>query len=154
MKSPTTRITIDIDSHVPNPRMRAIKAYHGLQNAGAYDVTVATSSSGEGYHLVGHFESRVPLDEQFDIRRNLNDDPNRIKMDEQRAARGLPINTMWTEKAGNEGTRTEFTTIWDAIDYVDQNARTDAERVHGLANNGHRAVKDAEIPHLKQSTGV
>lgn len=148
MNAPTTRITIDIDSHVQNPRLRLLRATNGLQRAGATDVEVATSTSGTGFHVVGFFDEHVPLETQFQIRRNLNDDPNRIQMDRQRALRGLPINTMWTTKDGNEGERQVFDTVDDAIEYAETNVRTDKQRLNSIQNRGHKAIQDGQIPKM------
>jgi hypothetical protein len=153
VKSPATRITIDIDSHVQNPRLRLLRAVHGLEQVGAYHTEVATSSSGKGFHVVGHFDDRIPLDEQFRIRENLNDDPNRIKMDRQRAEKGLPINTMWHSKGGNEGERTVYDTVDDAIDAADAATRTYKERLNGIQNHGHKAVTDAHIDRMPTNMG-
>lgn len=153
MKSPATRITVDIDSHVPNPRLRLLRAVHGLEQVGAYYTEVATSSSGTGFHVVGHFDDRISVQDQLSIRRNLNDDPNRIKMDRQRAKRGLPIDTNWTSKDGNDGTRTVYDTVDDAIDAADAATRTYKERLNGMANRGHKAVKDAQIDRMSTIKG-
>lgn len=145
MKSPATRITVDLDSHVQNTRLRLLRAVSGLEQAGAYDTRVACSSSGTGYHVVGFFDDRIPAEQQLRIRENLNDDPNRLKMDRQRAERGLPINTMWTHKDGNEGERTVYDTVDDAIFAADAASRTYKERLNGMQNHGHKAVNDGHI---------
>lgn len=147
-----SRITIDIDSHVRTPRLRVLRAVSGLRQAGADDVEVAVSSSGEGFHIVGYFEQHVPTEQQLRIRENLNDDPNRIQMDRQRAERGLPINTMWGKKGSNEGERYVFETPEDALAHVEATSRSDYERAHGLANHGRKSVTDMEIPHTKGVT--
>lgn len=149
-----SRITIDIDSYVSNPRLRVQRAYHGLHNAGAADVEVAISSSEAGYHVVGYFEQPVSLVDQFAIRENLNDDPNRLKMDRQRAARGLPINTTWSHKAGNEGERTVYTGLEEALRHMERTRQTDYTRMKTLQNHGRKALRDTEIPHTKAISGT
>lgn len=154
MTAPQTRITIDIDSHVQTPRLRLLRAVTGLQREGAYHTHVATSTSGTGFHVVGFFEERIAVQRQLDIRRNLNDDPNRIRMDEQRAERGLPINTMWTNKAGNDGERIKFDTVDDAIAYSRTQATTHHERMGEIANDGHKAIVDQITPKMSHIEGI
>lgn len=151
MKPPATRVTIDVDSHVSNPRLRLLRAVHGLEQAGAYYTEVATSSSGTGFHVVGYFDERIPVQEQLTMRENLNDDKNRIDMDRQRASKGLPINTMWGSKAGNEGERTVYDTVDDAINAADAATRTYKERLNGIQNNGHKAIIDAQIDRMPKN---
>lgn len=149
MTSPASRVTVDIDSHVPNTRLRLLRAVNGLQDAGAYDTEVATSSSGTGFHVVGYFDEHVPVREQLRMRANLNDDPNRLQADRQRAARGLPINTMWTSKGGNEGERTVHDTVDDAIAHKDAHTRSDTDRMRDIQNKGHKARIDGHTPALR-----
>lgn len=154
MTVPQSRITIDIDSHVPNLRIRLLRAKSGLKRAGAYEVEAAVSSSGRGFHLTGYFDERIPLETQFRIRENLNDDPNRIKMDRQRAERGLPINTMWTKKHGNDGERQTFETIEDALAHVERTQVDPHTRMNKIQNNGHKAIIDAEIPKMSNISAI
>jgi len=148
-----SRVTIDIDSYVRSPRTRVLRAYHGLQQAGADDVEVAVSSSGGGFHLVGYFAEPLATETKLRIRENLGDDPKRIHMDRQRAARGLPTQTMWSEKGGNEGQRQVFDTPEDALTHVEATGRTAHQRAKAIQNYGHRALKDDQIPHLKGVSG-
>lgn len=147
-----SRVSVDIDSHVPNARLRVLRAYHHLQNMDAERVYVAVSSSQQGYHVEGLFDFHIPVHRRLEIRENLNDDPNRLRMDYQRAARGLPIGTMWREKGSNDGERREFETPNGAIDYVETTQYGWDSRARSLQNNGHTAVRDAEVPHTKGVT--
>lgn len=140
-----SRVTIDIDSHVPATRVRVLRAVYGLRDAGAAEVDIAVSSSGEGYHIVGWFDEYLDPEAKRTLRKDLNDDGNRERMDEQRGPRGLPENTMWTEKDGNEGERQTFTTVEDALRHVARTSRTDHERARSLANHGRKAARDCEI---------
>lgn len=152
-QAPISTISVDIDAYKRNVRLRVLRAESGLEQAGAYETLVAVSSSGEGFHVVGYFDEHVPQEAQFRIRENLNDDPNRLRMDRQRAERGLPIGTMWTHKGGNEGVRAEYDTAGAALQHVEVTARTDYERVKGLQNRGRKEIQDLEIPHTANISG-
>lgn len=143
----TSRVTVDIDSHVRTPRIRVLRAERALERAGA-DVHVAVSSSGQGYHVVGMFERHVSPYEQVQMRRTLADDPNRIKMDIQRMQKGLPSQTMWTDKGTRDGTRQVFDCADDAIEYVERTRMSDYARAKSLQNHGHKALRDGEIAHM------
>lgn len=149
-----SRITIDIDSYHRDVRMRVLRAYHGLQNLGATDVKVAVSSSGKGFHVVGYFDRHIPTEEKFNIRENLNDDPNRLKMDRERAERGLPTQTMWSKKEGNDGERYVYDTAEEALQHVEATSRSPHERMNTLQNHGRKALRDTEIPHTKLLKGA
>jgi hypothetical protein len=145
-----SRITVDIDGHHDSPRLRVLRAYHGLlQHDAVCGVSVAVSSSHEGFHLVAECDEHVSVIERLRVRRNLGDDPKRVRMDEQRAKRGLPIGTMWTSKGGRDGERREFGDAEAALEYVDATSRSAAERAHGIQQHGHKAVRDAEVPHTR-----
>lgn len=145
-----SRISVDIDSYVGSPRVAVLKAYHGLQNHDAVAaVDVHVSSSGEGFHLVGRCDEHVGVQERLRVRRTLGDDEKRVHLDEQRAARGLPIGTMWASKGSREGERQSFSDVEAAIEYVERTSRSDLERARGLDERGHREVMDAEVPHTR-----
>lgn len=144
-----SRVSVDIDSHVPNVEIRVLRAYHGLYDHGATDVKVAVSSSGTGFHVVGHFDTRLAQETKFEIRENLNDDPNRLRMDRQRAERGLPTQTMWDEKGGNDGTRQVFDTADDALRHVELTRGTAHEHAKRIQNHGRKAIRDERVPHTK-----
>jgi|GEM_PF-1036532 hypothetical protein len=152
MTAAASRITVDIDSHVPNPRLRLLRAKQGLERAGAFEIEYATSSSGTGFHIVGYFDEPLARETQFQIRENLNDDPNRLRMDRQRAERGLPINTMWDHKDGNEGSRQVFETVDDVIRFAETNTQSTKGRLNAIQNRGHKAIIDEEIPKMSTIT--
>ena len=149
-----SRVSVDIDSHVPSVEIRVLRAYHGLYEHGATDVTVAVSSSGTGFHVVGAFDEPLAQETKFEIRENLNDDPNRLKMDRQRAERGLPTQTMWSRKDSNDGERQVFDTADDALNHVELTRGGAHAHAKRIQNHGHKAVTDARIPHTKAIEGL
>lgn len=140
-----TRITLDIDHYVRSPRVRLLRAYHGLQSAGATDILVAVSSGGRGYHVDARFPEDLADDAVERLRRLYADDANRTHMDVERAAYGHTADIFWTEKSTNEGTRQVFTTPEDAIAYVEQTRKRDYDRARALQLYGHKAVTDGVI---------
>lgn len=137
-----SRVTIDIDSYAHAPEYTLTRAYHGLVNAGAEDVVVAVSSSGEGFHVEAGFMERLDDEQKQRLREQYGDDKKRVAVDEHRE---LTSQTMFNSKSGRETTRQVFSNPWDAIEYVRECARTDAERVRALANDGRR-ILGPDIP--------
>lgn len=143
-----SRVSIDIDGHFQNPRLLVLKAVQGLKQAGATETKVAVSSSGEGYHVVGHFDHYVPPGEKLHIRRQYGDDGNRRLMDDQRADIGHPTGTMWRKKGGNEGERVEFETVDEAFGHTAL-SQDWSEKAKAIQQHGHKAVRDALVPHSR-----
>jgi hypothetical protein len=112
-------------------------------------VSVAVSSSQQGFHIVAECDEYVSTAERLRVRRNLGDDPKRVRLDEQRAERGLPIGTMWTSKAGREGERREFGDAEAALEYVEATQRSAKARARGVAERGHRECMDRQLPHTR-----
>lgn len=141
-----TRVTVDIDHYVPTPRIRLLRAYYNMLNAGATEVKVAVSSSRRGYHVEGLFAEKFDEEQQEKMRRNLSDDANRIYMDRERSYHGHTDNVMWHSKSTNEYVRQRFETPEDAIDYVSETRKGDPQRVKAIANYGHKAITDSSMP--------
>lgn len=141
-----TRLTIDIDHYVRSPRVKLLRAYHGLLRAGADEVVVAVSSGGEGYHLEARFRDEMDDEAAERIRRHFGDDAKRTMMDVERAEYGHTSNVFWTEKGDNEGTRQVFESPEDAIRYVEATRKRDYERARALQLYGRKSVQDTVIP--------
>lgn len=129
-----SRVTLDLDGHVPAFRLQAIRAYHGLERA-ADEVEVRVSSSGQGLHIIGWFSERLSDAEKDALRRSLGDDPRRTELD------SLPTwhrsravsNVCWTRKGG-ETPEMDFDDVYDALDYI--NASGMVERFEGAVKAG------------------
>lgn len=128
-----SRVTIDLDAYVPQMELKAIRAYHTLERE-ADDVEVRISSGGEGIHIIGWFSERLSEGAQKTLRRMLNDDTNRTRLDtlegwhRERAV----SNVLWTEKGGDTPDM-DFDSIYTALDHI---SATD-----GLAEQFERDVK-------------
>lgn len=148
-----TRLTLDYDGYHPRMRFDAIRAYHALVQA-ADEVEVRLSTSDEGIHLVGFFEERMTIRQQIRFRRHYSDDWNRVRLDDQRIARGHTGNVLWSEKDANDGSPTLMADIYDALDHLDRTGKTDYERIHALANEGHRACTEMAAGGLNSTKGA
>jgi hypothetical protein len=113
-----SRVTLDIDGHIPNFELRAIRAWHALERVAA-ETSVSISASGTGLHLQGWFSERLSASEKERIRRNLGDDPNRIELDRVRGEVGHTTNVLWTQKDGQEPDD-DFETVYDALDAINR----------------------------------
>jgi len=137
------RITLDIDYYERNFRLKALKAYHGLEALDFVDeVIVHISTSGRGLHIQGHLSEVLDDNERFALRRSLNDDDKRADLDEQRGAVGHATDIYWDEKEGNEMEREEFEDICTALDRLEKTRAPDVSRVKALAQHGCKGVHD------------
>lgn len=137
------RVTIDIDHYEPNARMKAIQAYHGLQNAPTVDeVRVHVSTGGKGVHIQGLLSERLTDAQRDSLRRTLHDDAKRADLDQQRGAVGHATDIYWAEKSGNDGEREEMPDIWAALDRIEATRASGYSRVKALAQHGRKAVWD------------
>lgn len=138
-----SRVTIDVDGYHHGWRMKAIRCYHNLFAEGAHTVDVSISSSGRGIHLVGWFDRFIDDEAELEMRRRIGDDSNRVAMDEERGRVGHVTGVLWDDKATRDGSSDhDFADIYDALDHVDLTNRSDAERIHDVANYGHRAATE------------
>lgn len=149
-----TRVTIDIDHYVSTPRLRLLRAYYNMRDAGATEVKVAVSSSRRGYHVEGRFDEELSDDAQIRIRRNLADDANRIYMDRVRAERGHTDNVMWFSKSTNDHVRQEFDRPEDAINFVSEVRTDDPRRIRTIANHGHKVMGNSSMPRPSNVTNA
>lgn len=136
------RVTVDIDGYVPNWRLTAIRSYYNLSRL-ADDVEVHISSSGRGLHLIGWFRDEQDFPTRLRLRRSLNDDPNRIKMDLERYMNDVYTGVLWSEKSDRESVKDRsFGDIHDAIRHMDMTNTDDADRMQSLAEHGHKGAPD------------
>lgn len=145
------RVTVDIDAYVDDFDLTATRAYHNLKHL-ADAIEVHISSSGQGVHIVGWFEEDLSTHERLQLRRGLCDDPNRIRIDVERALNGVYTGVLWTEKnreAGPEeapedrpGKDRDFSDIHDALRHINMTERDDHERMKRLAEYGHKRAPD------------
>lgn len=79
MRHGQRRVTLDLDDADP---IDASRAYHGLMDAGAGDVEIRVSSSGEGFHVRAWFDRGELEDDGVErLRRLFGDDERRIELD-------------------------------------------------------------------------
>jgi hypothetical protein len=148
------RVTVDIDGYTPGFETVATRAYYNLADAAA-EVEVHISSSGEGIHLVGWFEDDLGLADRLKLRRYLSDDPNRIRIDIERARNGVYTGVLWSEKNANTGpTRDDskatetgrkdrsFADIHAALRHMEMTNTDPADRVQRLAEHGHKGAPE------------
>lgn len=145
-----SRITVDLDakdySH-SGFRLRATRCWHNLQQIADY-VDAHVSSSGKGLHLVAWFEQDLAFHEQVHLRRGAGDDVRRVDMDIQRWQEGLYTDVLFADKDQRpQSKERRFEDVYDALDYID-NQRDDYNRVHALAQRGHKA--DPELARRAQ----
>lgn len=137
------RITVDIDSYVPNAHLRALRAYYELRRMDIVDeVIVHVSTSGKGLHIEGLLSEVLTDEQRLTIRRDLNDDAARAHLDELRMAVGHAGDVFWAEKEGNDGEREQMPDIWSALDRLEATRASDYSRIKALALNGRRAIWD------------
>lgn len=141
--SKVARVNVDVDGYRHGWRLHAIRVYHNLFAAGAHTVEVTISSSGIGLHLTGWFDF-VPREEaKLRLRESLGDDPKRVSMDRERGRRGHVTQVTWSDKGIREGTADDdFADVYDALDHINATQRSDYQRAHDLANDGHRACTE------------
>jgi hypothetical protein len=116
-----SRVTVDIDSHHLDWRLRAVRAYYELART-ADEVDIRISSSGEGLHLIGWFSSRLAAEGKTRLRRHLADDSNRVRLDELRGGVGHTTNVCWTSKyvdSDPQHADGDFADVWDALDHIE-----------------------------------
>lgn len=140
-----SRVTIDLDGDkytYTQFDLRAVRVWHNLRDAADY-VDVHVSSSGLGLHFVGWFEQPLAFHEEVAVRRGNGDDPRRVWMDCQRWLNGLFTDVLFEEKDSREFTKERgFATVYDALAFIDEYRRDDAERVKRLATDGHKGAPD------------
>jgi len=92
------RVTCDLDDARPCDIYRAV---YGLRSAGAYDVEVRVSSSGNGAHVRGWFDADdVDADDVETLRLAHGDHPRRAWMD--RTHNVKPHQILFSRKHGGE----------------------------------------------------
>jgi len=92
------RVTCDLDDAVPVDLYRAV---YGLRSAGAYDVEVRVSASGDGAHVRGWFRDEdVTADEVEQLRLAHGDHPRRADMDRTHNAK--PHQILFSRKPSGE----------------------------------------------------
>jgi hypothetical protein len=128
-----SRVTLDIDGHVHSFELRAVRAYYALQQW-ADEVDVSISSSGEGIHLIGWFSERLDDEQKRRIRRNLGDDPNRIRLDRMRGQVGHTRNVLWTRKQGKQPDE-DFDDIHAALEAINR-SQPIVRRFRAAVQNG------------------
>jgi hypothetical protein len=137
------RLTLDIDSYIPNFRLVAIRAWYALQRHDEVtEVTTHVSTSGEGIHLTAHLTTRLDQDTRMQLRRTLGDDQKRVDLDIERGRVGHATDICWTQKAGNDDERREMRDIWAALDHIEHQRASAHSRVKALSQHGHKAVWD------------
>ena len=86
------RITIDIDN---KNAINICRAYAVLFVYGYRNISIKTSPSGRGYHLIGWHEKGHYLKDHLEIRKNAGADGARVYMDRMT---GRTINILFDEK--------------------------------------------------------
>lgn len=118
-----SRVTVDVDSYLPDWRFVAVRAYHNLKRV-ADEVEVRISSSGKGLHIIGWFEDGLSDDGKDRLRRHLGDDSNRSRLDwgdSPEEAPRVTTDVCWTTKyvdSDPQHADMDFEDVWDALDHV------------------------------------
>lgn len=148
-----SRLTIDIDGYYDGTRttgedfrLRAVRSYYNLQQV-ADRVDVGVSSSGEGIHMMAFFDDiddPMAQEELTRLRRMHGDDWKRSALDEVRMEEGAVHDVLWTEKGARDGAEADWSGegIWDALDIVEVNMRSDYEVVRSVASEGVRSITE------------
>lgn len=144
-------VTVDLDKG-PRLQQKAVRAWNFLRRE-ADEVEIRVSSSGEGLHIIGKFEALLSDETMMELREQLEDDINRMRMDEQRLAQDLPAQVLWDEKASRDGSADrDFGDIWAALEFIDDGT-SDYDAVHGWAQHGHKSGQyRAKKPHARDLT--
>lgn len=140
-----SRVTIDIDSYHPQWQLTAVKAVYNARAAGAVEVDVRVSSSGEGIHLVVWFDRLLTAEAKARLRELWGDDPHRRDMDAVRGEHHHTTNVLWSEK-GDQHAERHYDDIWHALESIETQTRDLASIPHGFANDGRKAVGSLAYP--------
>jgi len=140
-----SRVTVDLDGkHHGSFALRASRVWHNLQDI-ADHLEVHVSTGQQGLHFIAWFEDALAFHEQVAIRRNHGDDLRRIDMDIQRWLQVGPqfTDVLFHQKGDRDQAKERrFMDVYDALDYIRDYSRDDADRVRRLANDGHKGAPD------------
>lgn len=137
MTANASRVTLDFDAYAPRWRFKALRAWYTLQRLAA-DVEVRVSSSGEGIHMIGWFDEELSEERKMELRMHLGDDPDRIRLDEQRGEWGHVTQVLWSSKGSGESDA-DFERVQDALDYIEVTGPSMYDRMKEFVNKGRKA---------------
>lgn len=98
MRSDHYRVTLDLDDATD---IDALRGYFGLRDAGAVDVEIRVSSSGDGFHVRGWFDGQPVAETVEKLRLAHGDHPKRVHLDKTHDIK--PAQMLFTFKESNEG---------------------------------------------------
>jgi hypothetical protein len=112
MRSGQYRVTLDLDDATP---LDAARGYYGLKDAGADDVEIRVSSSGDGFHVRAWFSGPRDPDVVEDLRFQYGDHAKRVLLDRTHDVK--PPQMLFTYKESNAGAAGPWRSDpWRAVD--------------------------------------